>query len=86
MLPLAPSRASTLFGQGVATFQFLKFRLYGHDWIIETLTSRNVGRRLGMWPIREIEKVKPGASAEWVARGHRWHTVANTVRATTYIT
>ena len=50
MLTLAPRRASALFRQGVAAFQFQKFLLYGHDWIIErlqrqTMCSGAQGRR-----------------------------------------
>jgi hypothetical protein len=41
MLTLAPSRAATFFGQSVTAFQFLEFRLYGHDWIIERLARQN---------------------------------------------
>jgi hypothetical protein len=60
MLTLAASRASTLFGQSVAAFQVQKFRLYGHDWIIETLTQQNVSKRTWGLPIREIDALNQG--------------------------
>jgi hypothetical protein len=86
MLTLASSRASTLFGQGVAAFQFLKFRLYGHDWIIETLACQNVDKRQGALLNWEIEAVKTGKSAGWVACGQGWHGGAISTLATAYIT
>lgn len=60
MLTLAPSRASTLFGQGVAAFQFLKFRLYSHDWIIERLARQNMHEREGAGRNRELIRIKSG--------------------------
>lgn len=72
MLTLASSRASALFGQSVAAFQFLKFRLYGHDWIIERLARQNMQEReraeeIGKVDADRIRKIDSGDRCLWEA-------------------